>query len=104
VARGFVSAARNGGSLLNLRVSPGAANTAFAGMYGDSALKVRVVAPPEDGRANVAVTGFLAESLGVARSDLEVVRGGASRDKVVRGADVAPETVEARIRRVMNAE
>lgn len=89
---------------MNLRVSPGAANTAFAGIYGDSALKVRVAAPPEDGRANVSVTGFLAESLGVARSDLEVVRGGASRDKVVRGADVAPETVEARIRRVMNAE
>lgn len=88
---------------MNLRVSPGAANTAFAGIYGDSALKVRVAAPSEDGRANVAVTGFLAESLGVARSSLEVVRGGGSRDKVVLVANVAPETIEARIRRVLNA-
>lgn len=103
MARGFVSEAENGGALLNLRFSPGAADTAFAGMYGETAVKVWVAAPPEDGRANAAVVRFLAESLGVARSSLEVVRGGGSRDKVVLVADVAPETVEARIQRILNA-
>lgn len=47
------------------------------------ALVVRVTAPPEDGRANDAVREALAEHFGVARSSVVIVRGQASRRKIV---------------------
>ena len=57
-------------------------------MYGDKAIKLSVAAPPEKGRANAEVERFLAEALGLAVSQVEVVRGGSGRDKTVlaRGA------------------
>ena len=58
----------------------------------DGSLKVYVTAPPEDGRANEAVVGIIAEWLGVKRRDVEIVRGATSRNKIVRvaGAGTAP--------------
>jgi uncharacterized protein len=45
---------------------------------------IRVTAPPVDGKANDALCRFLARAAGVAPSRVRVVRGHASRDKVVR--------------------
>jgi len=67
---------------IRVRVSPGAREDAIVGWQGD-ALKVRVKAPPERGRANQAVCDLLAELLGVARSAVTVERGHGSRDKVL---------------------
>ena len=44
---------------------------------------IRVTAPPVDGKANAALCAFVAARAGVARSRVRVVRGAASRDKVV---------------------
>ncbi|CAN5773063.1 hypothetical protein BH23ACT11_BH23ACT11_03310 [soil metagenome] len=43
------------GTLLTLRVSPSAKKTGFVGLYGESALKLKVAAPPVDSKANVEV-------------------------------------------------
>ena len=53
-------------------------------------LKLRVAAPPVNRKVNADVERFLAKMLGVPRSQVAVVRGAFSRDKVVllRGADV----------------
>jgi uncharacterized protein (TIGR00251 family) len=67
---------------LKLRVSPGARRPGIGGRHGD-AWKVRVAAPPEDGRANDAVLELLARTLDVPRARLELVSGHASRDKIV---------------------
>ncbi len=87
MSRGFLTPTKYG-ILLNLRVSPGAKRTSIEGPYGENALKLRVAAPPVDGKANAEVERFLAESFGVSRSDVTVIRGSSSRDKVVlvRGA------------------
>ena len=55
------------------------------------AVVIRVTAPPVDGKANAALCAFVAERAGVPRSRVQVVRGAASRDKVVRveGIDAA---------------
>jgi uncharacterized protein (TIGR00251 family) len=55
------------------------------------AVVIRVTAPPVDGKANAALCAFVAERAGVPRSRVQVVRGAASRDKVVRvdGVDAA---------------
>ena len=67
---------------LRLRVAPGAARTEIVGRHGD-AWKVRVAAPPADGKANEAVLGLLAERLAVPRRALTIVAGHAARDKLV---------------------
>jgi uncharacterized protein len=68
---------------LRLRVSPGARRTEVVGRHGD-AWKVRVSAPPEDGRANDAVLKLLAERVGLPRRALSLVSGHSGRDKVVQ--------------------
>ena len=71
------------GIVLRVHVQPGAGRSAVVGRHGD-ALKVKVAAPPEGGRANIAVTDLLAETLGVAKSDVTLVSGATSRAKRFR--------------------
>lgn len=102
MAEDFAAPSKDG-TFLKLRVSPGASNTAFAGLYGEDAVKLRVAAPPENGRANAEATRFPAESLGVSRSGVEVVRGGGSRDKIVLVRDKSPGAVRDCISRAIHA-
>jgi uncharacterized protein len=87
---------------IRLRVSPGSSRTVVAGRHGD-AWKVRVAAPPERGRANAAVLGLIAETLSIARSDVELVAGESSRDKVVLVHGLADEDAEHRLARAAGA-
>jgi uncharacterized protein (TIGR00251 family) len=73
----------DGSVVLRLHVVPGAGRTAVTGRHGD-ALKVRVAAPPEKGRANDACLALVAGTLGVASGQLELVGGPSSRSKRVR--------------------
>lgn len=68
---------------LALHVQPGAARTEVAGLHGD-ALKVRLAAPPVDGKANAELLRFVADAFGVPLRAVEIVRGASSRSKVVR--------------------
>ena len=74
------------GCLLPVRAQPGARK---AGVLGEQAgaLKVAVTAPPEDGRANDALTRLLREWLGLKRSQLELASGATNRNKqfLIRG-------------------
>ena len=87
MSRGFLVPTGDG-VLIQLRVSPGAKRSSLDGAYGEDALKLRVAAPPVDGKANAEAERFLAEMLGVPRSEVAVVRGVSGRDKsvLVRGA------------------
>lgn len=67
---------------LRLRVSPGARRSAIVGRHGD-AWKVRIAAPPTEGRANAALLALLAEALELPATHLDLVSGSAGRDKVV---------------------
>jgi len=81
---------------LRLRVTPGARRSGIVGRYGD-AWKVRVAAPPEDGRANAAVVALLAETLELPRGSVTLVSGHGTRDKVVELAGVDPARVAERL-------
>ena len=78
---------------LQLRVSPGAARSVVVGRHG-AGWKVRVAAAPEDGKANDALVRLLADTLGVAARDVEIVSGHASRDKIVALAALEPDETE----------
>jgi uncharacterized protein YggU (UPF0235/DUF167 family) len=78
-----------------VRLTPRSAAERVDGVV-DGVLKVRVMAPAVDGAANVALIRFLADELGIARSDLQIVAGGASRQKLVVVDGVDPEAIVAR--------
>lgn len=68
--------------MLSVRVQPGATRSGIVGALGD-ALKVRVAAPADDGKANAELVRFLAEALGVPSRDVAIARGHHSRTKSI---------------------
>ncbi|WP_029734002.1 DUF167 domain-containing protein [Deferrisoma camini] len=85
-----------GGVEIDLWVQPRSSKTAVAGQQGD-AIKIRVAAPPVEGKANAELVRFLAKQLGVPRSAVEVVRGETGRRKTVRIAGVTAADAQARL-------
>ena len=73
------------GARLRVRVQPRSRQDDVLG-WRDGVLRVRVAAPPTDGRANEAVVDLLARAFGVPRSAVSLVSGASSRDKVFRVA------------------
>ncbi len=79
--------------VLEVRVQPRASRSEFAGQHGDR-VRVRLQAPPVDGRANAALVEFLATAFGVPRARVTVEHGLAGRDKRVRirdAGEIAPQ-------------
>lgn len=87
--------AADGSLTLALHIQPGAKRTEVAGLHGD-ALKLRLAAPPVDGKANAALLAFVAEALGLPKSAVTLKSGQTSRQKVV-AVSGAPADAEARL-------
>ena len=79
----YLSARDSKSCELSVKVVPGASKTSFAGLYGDEAIKIRIAAPPVDGAANEALVEFLAKAFSLAKSDVQIRRGGASKHKQI---------------------
>lgn len=67
---------------IDLSVIPNARRTELVGLH-DGALRLRLQAPPVDGKANEAVLRWLAERLQLPRQRLELLRGHSHRRKTV---------------------
>ena len=78
--------------ILDLRIQPRAARDEIIGYQGDR-LKIRLTAPPVDGKANQHLIEFLADSFGVPKRDVVLLAGATSREKRVR--IVAPKRLPA---------
>ncbi|MEW6119935.1 MAG: DUF167 domain-containing protein [Pseudomonadota bacterium] len=68
--------------LLDLHVQPGAKTTQAVGEHGGR-LKLKIAAPPVDNKANAHLLAWLADSLGVPKASVTLVRGETSRQKTV---------------------
>jgi hypothetical protein len=84
------------GATLTLHIQPGAKKTGVAGAHGE-ALKIRLHAPPVDGKANAHLLAFIAERLGVPKTAVTLLGGETSRAKRVRVAGVDAAHVRARL-------
>ena len=80
--------------ILTLHVQPGVKQTSIAGLHGD-ALKIRLAAPPIEGRANEALLRFIADFFRVTLREVELKQGVQSRHKrvEVRGSTINPESL-----------
>jgi len=81
---------------LKVKAVPGASRSEIVGRLGE-ALKVRVAAPPEGGKANREILELLAERLGLAAADVTLVSGAASPAKVFALRGVSTEQAWARL-------
>jgi uncharacterized protein (TIGR00251 family) len=84
----------NNDLILTLHIQPGAKHSELAGLHGD-ALKIRLAAPPVEGRANDALLRFIADIFAVPLRDVELLRGAQSRSKTVKIKNVTalPDTL-----------
>jgi len=74
------------GATFAVRVAPRAGRTTIVGLLEngkDVALKIALAAPPVEGKANAALIAYLADVFGIARSRVQVIAGGHSRNKVL---------------------
>ncbi len=67
---------------IRLRVVPNAPKTEIVGAYGEG-LKVKVKAPPLDGKANEELVKFFAKHHGISRNSVRIITGDTSRDKLI---------------------
>ena len=83
---------------IHLSVSPGAKRTGLVEV-AESNVRVRVGAPPIDGKANRELLAFLARCLTVSPSSVALVRGANGRHKVVEVAGLSTEEALSRLQR-----
>ena len=83
---------RDGAITFEVRVAPRASRNRIVGVQ-EGALKVALTAPPVDGAANEALKKLLAKAVGVAKSDVEILRGDRGRIKVLRVQGVSANDV-----------
>ena len=81
------------GVALSVQATPRAARSEFAGLYGEDALRVRLRAPPVDGKANAALLTFLAEAFGLPKRDVVLMQGATGRHKRVLLRGLAADAV-----------
>jgi len=89
-----------GGVQFAVRVIPGASKNEVAGIQ-EGALKIKLTAPPVEGKANKACVDFLARLLGMRRSALAIVSGGKSRKKTVTVDGIGRDELEARLKDIL---
>ena len=80
---------------ISLRVQPRASHNEVVGWIGDI-LKIRLAAPPVEGAANASCLDFLADLLDLPQTQLEILRGEHSRNKVVQITGLSQEEVYVR--------
>jgi uncharacterized protein (TIGR00251 family) len=78
----------------HVHVQPRSRQDEIVGLHGD-ALKIRTVAPPADGRANLALRKLLAKRLSVSPSSVDILTGHTSRQKRVRVTGVTADAIQA---------
>lgn len=78
---------------LSLYLQPGAKTSGWAGCHGD-ALKLRLAAPPIDGRANAALIDFLAQQWGLSKRQITLQSGLSSRHKVIALDELSPADLQ----------
>ncbi len=85
------------GAAITVRVTPRSSRNEVSEIMNDGTIKIRLTAAPVDGAANKALIEFLAKVLEVSASQIEIVAGLSSKDKLITIANIDPSTVHERV-------
>ena len=85
------------GAAITVRVTPRMAKNEISEILNDGTVKIRLTAPPVDGKANQALIEFLANILEVRPSSIEIVAGQTGKDKLLTVLDLSAEELQTRI-------
>ena len=85
------------GVAIPIRVTPRASRNEIVEILSDQTVKIRLKAPPVEGKANQELIKFLSKILGVPKSNLEIVAGATGRDKLVSVLDIEGDEVHKKI-------
>ena len=84
------------GVVINVLATPRAARNQIQGLHGD-AIKIRLKAPPVDGKANEALVDFLSEILGIPQRQITLVAGQTNRQKRLSVQGLTMELVRLKL-------
>jgi uncharacterized protein (TIGR00251 family) len=82
---------------LSIRVTPRASKNEIVQVLENGTIKVRLTAPPVEGKANAALIRFLAEVLEISPSQIQIRSGKSGRDKQVNVVGIDPEAAYQRL-------
>jgi uncharacterized protein (TIGR00251 family) len=91
------------GTLLRVRVTPGARKSEIAGVAG-GCLKVRLQAPPVEGKANRELLRIIARELGLKKNRVALAGGEKSREKTVLLRDLTVSEARSRLNSALDEE
>jgi uncharacterized protein (TIGR00251 family) len=86
-----------GGAAISIRVTPRSPKNEISEILDDGTIKIRLTAPPVEGKANEALIEFVAKILDVKTHQVEIVAGQTGRDKLLTITGLKPEEVQRRI-------
>ncbi len=92
----FLSQSSDGMVLLALYVQPKASKTKVVGVF-DGCLKIKVAAPPVDGKANAAVMKFFCKKFRLPRRDIVLKAGAQSRRKTIGVRSLNVDVVRGKV-------
>lgn len=85
------------GVVINIKVIPRASKNAVCGEMDDGTLKIRLQAPPIEGKANKALVGFLAGLLDVSKNSIVILSGETGRHKRVAVVGLSVDAAKKRL-------
>lgn len=85
------------GAALTIRVTPRARRNEIVEILSDLTVKIRLTAPPVEGKANKALIEFLSEVLGISKSKIEIIAGDTGRDKIVSILEANSDDIHSKL-------
>ena len=84
-----------------VKIVPASSRTEICGLYEDM-LKIKLSAPPEKGKANKELIGFLAKTLGIRKNQIAITSGLTNPVKTIKIVDIPAERVLIRLKQEIN--
>jgi uncharacterized protein (TIGR00251 family) len=83
--------------IIKVYLQPKSSKNEIAGAYRDG-IKIRVTAPPSEGKANKALIKLLAKELQIPESHIEILKGHHSREKILRISEIIEQELLERLK------
>ena len=93
---------RKGGAAITVHVLTRTSKSEIAGVLDDGTLKVKLNAPPLEGKANKELIKLLAKEFNIPKSSIEIVAGKNSKQKIVALIGITPDEVNKQIGKILS--